>query len=463
MSWFHKDPFKKLKRNIGREKVLTSPENTILYGIDATNFSSEPAAVVMAETTDDIQTTVVFARDNGYSVTARGTGSGLSGGSVPIEGGIVISCERMKSIERIDADNGVAIVQPGVVTEKLQKEALRHNLFYPPDPSSYMISTIGGNVAENAGGLKCFKYGVTSHYVLGIEFIDYTGEIRQTGTFGSKIIEPDLTFLLVGSEGTLGVFSRIALRLISAPENTVTLAAFFADKNAVLAAVENIIDEGIIPSVMEYIDRNALNAAAKHTGSSIPAETAAMLLLEVDGSKDDVAKHTAEIEALISDFTIETETALGDDHRDSLWKLRRAISPSLIQLASGRIHEDVAVPRSKLVELSNQISAISQKRELEIAVYGHAGDGNLHVVILFDSASRAKSNAAKNAAQDVFKAALSLGGTISGEHGIGYAKRDYLPWQLSDANLHLTHQIKNHFDPDRIMNPGKILKDSRFK
>jgi len=220
MGWWKKDPLKLLRRSLGKDKLLTLPEDLASYGYDATTFRGEPIAVVMAVCSEDIQTTVDFALEEGFKITTRGAGTGMSGGSVPIEGGIVLSCERMNSILKIDADEHIAIVQPGVVTAVLQEAAQNNKLFYPPDPSSYTASTLGGNVAENAGGLRCFKYGVTSHYVLGIEFVDGTGKLQLSGAFNDEDTEPELTPLLVGSEGTLGIFTRIALRLIEAPEKT---------------------------------------------------------------------------------------------------------------------------------------------------------------------------------------------------------------------------------------------------
>jgi len=456
-AWWHKDPLHPLIKTLGKDKVFTTAENLALYGIDATTFSGDPLAVVLAESTEDIQAAIDFARENELSITPRGAGSGLSGGSVPISGGIVLSCERMKIIESVDSKTKTAIVQPGVVTEKFQREVARYKLFYPPDPSSYKISTIGGNVAENAGGLRCFKYGVTSHYVLGIEYVNSEGEVEQTGILSSKLSNPDITSLLIGSEGTLGVFSRIALRLIQIPEKTVTLTALFLKSEVGLESIDEIINLGLTPSVMEYIDRKSLTAAANHIGVSFPDQAGVMLLIEVDGKKDEVIDTLHQIEAKLKKNALVVEVAEDSEDRDRLWNLRRAISPSLVRLATGKIQEDIAVPRGKLAEMSVHLSEISLKRGVEIAVYGHAGDGNLHVVILYSVYNQGEIKTAKLAAQDVYEAAISLGGTITGEHGVGCAKRDYLHLQLSDLNIQLAYQIKKNIDPHELFNPGKIF------
>ncbi|MBT3233664.1 MAG: FAD-binding protein [Calditrichaeota bacterium] len=462
--FWQKDPFQQLKRDLGnKERVLTSPEDLALYSVDATNFKGVPAAVVLAESETDISDVVNFANLNNYTITPRGAGSGLSGGCVPVEGGIVLSFERMNRIENFDVKNRTVIVQPGVVTEKLQLEAAKHGLFYPPDPSSFKISTIGGNVAENAGGLRCFKYGVTGHYVLGIEYIDAHGKLSKTGQFKDNPSEPDLTPLLTGSEGTLGIFTRIKLRLIPAPETTKTILGYFKDSESGLSTVEQIIQTGITPSVMEFIDPIAIGAAASHISAHFPEKAAALLMFEVDGSIAEVESSSKELCDILLNNAVKVVSASDAEERNKLWDLRRAISPSLIRIATGKIHEDIAVPRGKLLRMSGLISDISSKSGLKIAIYGHAGDGNMHVVILFDSSDKLAVRTAKTAAEDVFKAAISIGGTISGEHGIGCAKRDYLKLQLSDPNLNLSRQIKRAFDPQNILNPGKVLPGSTLR
>ena len=446
-----------LRRMLGSEKLLDSSEYLTLYSFDATTIRGEPVAVVMAESTDDVRDAINFARNERFTITARGAGTGLSGGSVPVHGGIVLSCERMNSILKIDVEDRIAIVQPGIVTSVLQEAAARQKLFYPPDPSSHTVSTIGGNVAENAGGLRCFKYGVTGHYVLGIEFLDAEGRIHRTGALSDGDAEPELTPLLVGSEGTLGIFTRIALRLIDAPEKTATLSAYFSDSAEAFDCVESIIRSGCVPSVIEYIDDKALSASAGHVGISCPDQAAALLLLEIDGSEEEVITELPKVQDLLRSSAIELDIATDETSRELLWQLRRGISPSMIRLSGGKIHEDVAVPRGRLSDLVRRIRNIEGNSSLEIPLYGHAGDGNLHVVILYDEADTGSVNAAREASREIFRSAIDLDGTITGEHGIGCAKLEYLAWQQSEAVLSLTRQVKQMLDPRNLFNPGKII------
>ena len=457
MSLWKRDIFRPLRSELGKRKLLTLPENLHLYGYDATAQRGLPVAVVMAETTDDVRKTILFARENKLTITPRGAGTGLSGGSVPVSGGIVISFERMNRIIQIDTDQSFAVVQPGVVTSALQEEAAKLGLFYPPDPSSYSVSTIGGNVAENAGGLRCFKYGVTGNYVLGIEYLDAKGNLYRTGALSEGDNEPDLTTLLIGSEGSLALFTRIALRLIAMPEKTVTLTSYFDESAKAFTSIEKIIQCGLVPSVLEYIDDKALAASSEHIGLIYPENAMALLLIELDGSTGEVEQNLAALLDLLKETATEVEHALDEQGRENLWRLRRSISPSLIRLSSGKIHEDVAVPRGSLQKLIAQIKKIEAHYQLEIPFYGHAGDGNLHVVVLFDIDDQKSAESAKEASKAIFRAALELDGTISGEHGIGSAKREYLSWQYSSDVMNLFKRVKRTLDPNGLFNPGKIL------
>ncbi|MBM3326321.1 MAG: FAD-binding protein [Calditrichaeota bacterium] len=461
-AFWTKDRFRALRRAISRHKVLTEPHDLALYAMDATRYRAAPEAVVLAETAEDIQATVRFAAHNEMHITPRGAGSGLSGGSVSLDGGIVLSCERMKRIEVFDEKHRTAIVQPGVVTSDLQTEAAKHNLFYPPDPSSHTVSTIGGNAAENAGGLRCFKYGVTSHYITGLEYVDYEGEIRGAGCLAASPFEPDLTGLLIGSEGTLGVFTRIALQLLQQPAKTAALAAYFDDKSKAFDAVEAALESGLVPSILEYIDQRALSATAAFTRISYPPETQALALIECDGSEAEVEYAMEYLKKLLFGLTVSLEEAKETSLRERLWQLRRGVSPSLIRLSGGKIHEDVAVPRDKLRQLADIIENIVMKTGLEIPVYGHIGDGNLHIVVLYDLASPSAVLTAEDAAKEIFRIVIDLGGTITGEHGIGLAKREFLPWQHSKELLKYERLIKKHFDPQNIFNSGKMFSKQRF-
>jgi glycolate oxidase subunit GlcD len=456
-AWFRKDPFHNLRKALGEGSVMTNPEDLAVYAGDATAFRASPSAVVFAESAPDVQTTVSFARETGLTITPRGAGSGLSGGSVPVDGGIVLSCERMKKIISFNPRERTVLVQPGVVTASLQEMVAKYGLFYPPDPSSHTVSTIGGNVAENAGGLRCFKYGVTGHYVLGLEFVNAAGEVIHTGILRKRPVEPDLTPLLVGSEGTLGVITSAALRLVPLPETTATLAAYYSDAESALRVVEAIISARLVPSVMEFIDRRALAASATHISVSYPEEAGALLLIELDGAADEVAQLREAVDLLAGRNAVEARWAADSEEREKLWSLRRGISPSLIRLSTGKIHEDVAVPRSQLLNLIGCVSEISRQFGVEIPVYGHAGDGNLHTVILYETGNPKSASRAKEAVAAIFHAAIELGGTITGEHGIGCAKREFLPLQRPEPVINLYRKIKAQLDPDGIFNPGKVL------
>ncbi len=456
--FWKKDPFKPLKKAIGKEKVYTLPEDLALYSIDASHLQGAPCAVVLPENAADLQKIVRFASETGIHITPRGAGSGLSGGSVPEKNSVVVSCERMTKIEKIDHKDKIAIVEPGVVTEQLQRKAAEQNLYYPPDPSSNSISAIGGNVAENAGGLRCFKYGVTGQYVLGAEFINSQGEIVRTGYFGAKIFEPDITGLIIGSEGTLGIISKIALRLIPLPENTITILCSFKESEECFETVESIIAHGVVPSVLEFIDHNAIQAALEYSDITLTDAVKGILLMELDGSAREVSEFLHHIKKILGNSVMDIKIAQEKSERDSLWNLRRSISPSLIRLSTGKLHEDIAVPRGKISETYRAIKEAERSNSVWIAVYGHAGDGNLHVVILFDAGNRNSVSNAKKASEEIFRYAIKVGGTISGEHGIGIAKRNYLSWQFPERNIKYMHQIKEMFDPNCLFNPGKILK-----
>ncbi|MBC8465497.1 FAD-binding protein, partial [bacterium] len=385
MLFLSTNPVKQLRRILGTRKVFGTPEILALYSVDATQFKRRPQIVVFAEKAEDISLTVKFAAEEGFSITPRGAGSGLSGGSVPYESQIVLSCERMKDIELINLKTKTAFVEPGVITADLQKAVLKKGLFYPPDPSSNTISTIGGNVAENAGGLRCFKYGVTGHYVLGLEYIDAKAQIQKTGIFNSQTQEPDLTSLFVGSEGSLGIVSKIALRLIPPPPRSVTIAACFNESSKAFQSIEDLLKSGMLPSVLEFLDHYTISSAAQHCKIILAPETRALILMELDGSLDGIESKTAT--RILTNHSFKVEIATEKKHREKLWLLRKSISPSLIRLSSGIIHEDIAVPRGKLYNFYQQAVKISLSEKIRIAVFGHAGDGNLHINILFDNNS----------------------------------------------------------------------------
>lgn len=471
MIFFKQDPFKELKRSLGKEKCSTRPEDLMLYRSDATSLEGTPGAIVKVETVEDVQKVVKFGLTHHTPIVARGAGSGLSGGSVPLNGAIVVSFERMNRILKVDPKMMIAEVEPGVVTEEFQRAVKKMGLFYPPDPSSHSVSTLGGNVAENAGGLRCFKYGVTGHYVMGLEYVDGKGEIQRSGNYNSERSVPDWTPILVGSEGTLGLFTRIALRLLPHPPATETALFYFGEARDALEAAAEIVSSGTIPAVLEFVDQQALSAAAAYCQIVYPSRAKGVLLVECDGEPEEVLRDMNGIENLVQGAIVAKEKkphknileewrAKNPYESETIWKLRRSISPSLQRLSPDRIHEDIAVPKDRLVELWDEIQNIAEKHNLRIPTYGHAGDGNLHVVILYDKKKPTSREVARSASQEIFRLAIHLGGTITGEHGIGLSKRDFLPWQIPPASLNIHRMVKQLFDPYLILNPDKIISSS---
>jgi len=458
--FFRPKPLKAFQRTLGKHKVLTAEEDRLTYSFDVTSHRAIPDLVVLAESSEDVLTTVHFALDEGYFITPRGAGTGMSGGSVPLKNGIVISTERMNRILEFDPEEKFMIVQPGVITSAVQDEAAKQNLFYPPDPSSYKVSTIGGNIAENAGGLRCVKYGTTKHYVKGLEFITSRGEMCCTGMLQKTLDTPDLTPLLIGSEGTLGFITRIMLKLIDAPETSGTMRIIFPTLELAGNSVAEIMAAGIVPAICELMDKSVLDAVTEYTGMKLPEATEALLLIEIDGSPEEVTNGMTQVEELCkARQALEIQSTRDEREAGKLWALRRAISPSLARLAAGKINEDVCVPRSKLPDLLVESQSIAAKYKLRIPCFGHAGDGNIHVNVMFNPEDSLEKQRALQAVEDVFREVVRLGGSISGEHGIGIVKQNFMTLQMTPGELQTLKMVKEAFDPDNIFNPGKIFPD----
>jgi len=448
-----------LKRRFGKS-ALTTPEAKIVYASDVTKEKRLPAVIVFPENTDDVVFVVKTAVRYGIPVTARGAGSGMSGGAVPVENGIVISLARMTKIITVDEANNIALVEPGVITAKLQEAAAKVGLFYPPDPSSYKFCTIGGNIAENAGGLRCLKYGVTADYVLGLEFVDFRGEVIRTGVFCTEAEEPDLTLMLCGSEGMLGIVVKAALKLIPAPLAFRTLSAEFASTIGAAKTVTEILNNGILPCIMEFIDRRTLEAITRFVKIDLTGETQSVLLIEFDETEELNREWSEEVLRICQRYnSVLIKTAESFAEREDLWKLRRAISPSLTRIASGKINEDVSVPRGRIADLVDFIERLGMEIGKSIPVYGHAGDGNLHVNFLFDKDDAQDTAIALRGAEKLMREVVRLEGTITGEHGVGLAKKTFLPMQFDEKSLKLHREIKDSFDAKDILNPDKMLPE----
>jgi len=447
---------KELANIVGPPNLLTSPEELTVYAYDATRRESLPWAVVRPATAAEVSQILKLANRERFPIVPRGAGTGMSGGSVPTQGGLVLSFERMNRIIEINAEDFLAVVEPGVVTGDLHRAVEAKGLFYPPDPASHQFCTMGGNVAECAGGLRAVKYGVTRDYVLGLEVVLPTGEIINTGARTVKSVAGyDLTKLIVGSEGTLGVVTRITVKLLPLPESIRTLAAFFASVDDAARAASNILAARIIPRALELVDGRALRAVETYLKEDLSGGAESMLLVEVDGPDDSTVRESERVSKILNESGASSvNLADSQAERERLWKARRAISPALYTIKPRKINEDIVVPRSKISEILREVGGIAEKYELLIVCFGHAGDGNIHVNILVDEADLPR---AERAVKEIFGTTLRLGGSISGEHGIGITKAAYLPMESGSDAIGAMKRIKQALDPNNILNPGKIF------
>lgn len=441
------------------ERLGTALEQRICYSYDATGNRFLPDAVAFPAGLEEVRQAVLLANRFRFPLIPRGAGSGFSGGSLPVRGGLVLSTERMDRILEIDEENLVAVVEPGVVTATLKEEARRRGLFYPPDPASMRFSTIGGNLAECAGGMCAVKYGVTRDYVLGLEAVLGTGEVLRTGVRTAKgVVGYDLTRLLVGSEGTLGIVTRAVLRLIPLPEGTATLLAFFGTPVAASRAVGGIFRSRLLPSALELMDRTALECVREGGGLSVPDGAGCALLAEVDGPRASLADQADRVRReFLRHGASEVRQAEDFAGREALWALRRAISPSLRKVAPVKINEDIVVPRSALPEMYAFLEELGARERLRIVNFGHAGDGNIHVNLMIAGTDDGERRRAERAVDEIFRKTLALGGTISGEHGVGISKAPWLGLEAGPMGVEAMRRIKRAFDPNGILNPGKIF------
>ncbi|MDD5762952.1 MAG: FAD-linked oxidase C-terminal domain-containing protein [bacterium] len=442
-------------------RLRTSLETRICYSFDATGKKFLPDAVVYPVNAEEVRQAVLLANRHRFPVVPRGAGSGFSGGSLPVHGGVVLSTERMDRIVAIDTENLYAVVEPGVVTGTLKEEARKKGLFYPPDPASLKFSTIGGNIAECAGGMCAVKYGVTRDYVLGLEAVLGTGELVRTGVATAKgVVGYDLTRMLVGSEGTLGIVTRATLRLIPLPEAAATLLALFHENRQSVEAVNAIVAARVTPSAMELMDRTAIDCVQALMPVPLPDGTGSALLLEVDGSEGQVAREADLLtEVCRANGAIEVRRATDAQGRDELWKLRRSISPALRRVAPVKLNEDIVVPRSRLADMFAFLSDLSDRRNVRIVTFGHAGDGNIHVNIMISGTDADETRRASVAVGEVFRKTVEMGGTISGEHGVGISKAPFFEMEVGPLGVAVMKRLKGCFDPNGILNPGKIFLD----
>lgn len=446
---------------VGKNNVFTSKADRICYSYDATQQSYLPDVVVHPGSTDEISRIMKLANSEMIPVFPRGAGSGFTGGSLPTSGGIVLCTERMDRILEIDEENLVATVEPGVVTEQFQMAVEKLGLFYPPDPASLKFSTLGGNVAECAGGPRCIKYGVTKDFIIGLEVVTPTGDVITTGGPTMKgVVGYDLTKLLCGSEGTLGIITRIVIKLLPLPEAKKTMLVLFDSIDGAAQAVSAIIRGKIIPTTLEFMDGRTIDCVRQTTSLVVPEGARAVLIIEVDGDRELLDKQATRIAEIIKPLgVVETRIATTPEESEALWQIRRSVSASLRKVNPDKYNEDICVPRSKVPEMIRRVDAIADKFAIPIVNYGHAGDGNIHVNIMVNKKVAGDILKAEGAIRDVFKAALELGGTMSGEHGVGIAKAPYIPLEITPATADYMKAIKRTLDPNNILNPGKIFFD----
>ena len=446
----------------GKDGVLTTPEDLAVYAYDGTFEDHRPDLVALPRTTEQVSQVVALAARERIPLVTRGMGSGLAAASVPFQGGIVLAMTRMNHILEIDEVNTTASVEAGVVTADLQTAVEKLGLFYPPDPSSLQHSTIGGNIACNAGGPRCLKYGVTGDYILGLTIVLADGRILHTGSKCIKdVVGYDLTALFTGSEGTLGVIAEALLRLIAKPKFARTALVEFARLEDASLTVNAILSAGIVPATLELMDETAIACieAALHLG--LPLDVEATLLIETDGSDEASVLREIEAVAKICQETGAGQVKLARDEaeRAKLWQARRSVSPALARKAPNKLGEDITVPRGAIPKAIRRLKVISVKYGLPIVIFCHAGDGNLHPNILFDKRDPEQWAKVEQMAAEEFALALELGGTLSGEHGVGALKRSYMQQALGPVSLEVQKRIKAALDPVNILNPGKIFPE----
>ena len=444
---------------VGSDNVMTSEIDRYAYSYDAAVLDPVMPGIIVRPTTSEALGRVTrLCNDNGLPLTVRGAGTNLSGGTIPHPGGVVILTNGLTRILEINEEDLYAIVEPGVVTAVFAQEVARRGLFYPPDPGSQTVSTLGGNVAENAGGLRGLKYGVTKDYVMGMEFWDVQGNLIRSGSRTVKSVTGyNLHGLMVASEGTLGVFDKIILKLIPPPQAARSMMAIFDSIAAASETVAAIIAAKIVPATLEMMDNFTIRTVDNFRKAGLPTEAAALLLIEVDGHPGQVADEAARVEEICRrQGAREIKVAHDAGERNTIWQARRDALPALAKLKPTCVLEDATVPRSKIPAMIAALGEISKKFNLTIGTFGHAGDGNLHPTILTDKRDKEEWRRVEHAVEEIFDRALALGGTLSGEHGIGLAKRNFLIKEIGQATIDYTNRMKKAVDPRNILNPKKM-------
>jgi glycolate oxidase len=449
-----------LEQLVGARNVLTAREDLIAYSFDGTaGLQQLPGCITFATDTKQVSAILQFANRKKIPVVTRGSGTGLSGGSLPVPGCIVLCLARMDRLLELDQANLTLLAEAGAVTQSISDAAGAVGLFYPPDPGSMKISTIGGNVAENSGGLRGLKYGITRNYVMGLEVVLPDGEVLWTGNKCVKDVAGySLKDLFIGSEGTLGVITRVLLRLIPKPAAKKTMVATFAQMDHAAQTVSDIIADKIIPCTLEFLDRTTIGCVEDFAKVGLPLDCEALLLMETDGHPEAVAAEAARMQAIANrNHAREIRVAQDEAEATRLAAARRSAFSALARVAPTTILEDATVPRSELAGMIRFVAAVAQKYALRIGTFGHMGDGNLHPTFLTDERNREEMHRVEAAFKEIFDEAIRRGGTITGEHGVGVAKKAFLPKFAGDAQMRVMRELRRALDPNGVLNPGKMF------
>ncbi|GAE27103.1 glycolate dehydrogenase [Halalkalibacter wakoensis JCM 9140] len=450
----------KLIAIVGEDNFFDSEENLVVYSYDATpNYQAMPDAVLKPKNTSEVQDIVKVCNEYKVPIVPRGSGTNLCAGTCPLEGGIVLLFTHMNKMIEIDEENLTVTVQPGMITLDLINAVEEKGLFYPPDPSSMKISTIGGNINENSGGLRGLKYGVTRDYVMGLEIVLPNGEVIRTGgKLAKDVAGYDFTRLMVGSEGTLGIITEATLKLIPTPETKKTMLVLFDSLEGAGAAVQAIISNKIIPATLEFLDQGTLEVVEDFAKIGLPTDVGAVLLIEQDGPSEIVERDMEKMKEVCEHSNaLSIQVAKTEEEGLALTTARRAALSALARKKPTTILEDATVPRSKIAEMVHAINEIAKKFDVEICTFGHAGDGNLHPTCMTDARNEEEIHRVEEAFAEIFAKAIELGGTITGEHGVGVMKSPYLAWKLGEEGVEAMKTLKFAFDPNNIMNPGKMF------
>lgn len=444
---------------VGENNLLQAPADCWPYGYDNSRQHTPPDFVVFPETTEQVRDILNVCNEQSIPIVPRGRGTGTTGAAVPIHRGVVLSLEHMNNILKVDPANRVMSVQPGVTNQQVQDAAAEHGFFWPPDPTSAAFCSVGGNLAYNSAGPRAVKYGTTRDNVLGLEAVTGTGKIIHTGVYTSKgVVGYDLTRLLIGSEGTLAIITEATLKLTPMPETKRTMQAIYNDMSAAATAVSRIMAQAITPCALEFIDRKAIEMIRDYSKAQLPTDAGALLMIEVDGPEYAMESSTQAIhDAAAGDGLVDFKVAQTSDEVAELWATRKALSPALRNIAPKKINEDVVVPVSHIAELIDGLQALSEEYAITIVNFGHAGNGNIHVNLLVNPDDPVEMNNAEQCLSRVFDLVLQLNGTLSGEHGVGMEKQNYIGREIDPNTLELMQQIKQLFDPNNILNPDKMF------